>query len=437
MLFEIFLILIGLYSSIRFFPRPMFRFISCFCGPIVRLYICRRIAKGLEDKCRVNERFGIPSQLRPAGDLLWIHAVSVGETLSVIPIIEDIKMRFPDISILLTTTTLTSAEQVEKRLKGKVIHQFVPFDIFMWIRRFVKYWKPFAAVFVESELWPNTLYYLHEKDIPTYLVNVRISDKSMKRMSMFKKYLGIYPFSLFTGIFAPSAKLKSEIKGLGANDVQVIPNLKAIAEKLPVNVENKEKLIDKVNGRKIWMALSTHPGEEELILAVHKLLKEAYPDILTVIAIRHPSRSGAVQELTASNGLSVTTYATSIKTSDKIVEDIFILDEIGRLGEFFEIVNTVLVCGSLISGIGGHNFLEPIKFSCDVATGPYIDNFKDIYPYVEKYCGIVNGIPEICEFVKTSLNSFDKTQNKFSGTMFKKEWEKVVDQILKNRRYGI
>ena len=158
MLLQILLLLVIFYSSLRAFPKTTMRFLSCFCGPIVRLYILRRISKGLEDKDRVNERFGIPSQKRPDGKLIWIHAVSVGETLSVIPIIEEIKDANPDISILLTTTTLTAAHQVEKRLSDKVIHQFIPFDIFMWIRRFIKYWKPSAAIFVESELWPNTLY---------------------------------------------------------------------------------------------------------------------------------------------------------------------------------------------------------------------------------------------------------------------------------------
>ena len=430
MLLQILLLLVIFYSSLRAFPKTMMRFLSCFCGPIVRLYILRRISKGLENKDRVNERFGIPSQKRPDGKLIWIHAVSVGETLSVIPIIEEIKDANPDISILLTTTTLTAAHQVEKRLSDKVIHQFIPFDIFMWIRRFVKYWKPSAAIFVESELWPNTLYYLHEKDIPTYLLNVRISNKSLKRMFLLKNYLGILPFSLFTEVFVPSAEMKNAVKELGAREAQIIPNLKTISEKLPVDKQAQKKLSQKISGRKVWMAVSTHPDEETIIFDAHKRIKEKIPDILTVIAVRHPTRRNELVELARSNDLSITTYVDSMSSRKHITEDVFLLDEIGCLGEFFETIDTVLVCGSLVSGIGGHNFLEPLNFACNVATGPYIDNFRDIYPYVEKHCKMLSDADEIENFVIESIENYKRNQDILEELDFKKDWTRVLKRLL-------
>ena len=431
MVLQLFLLLVVLYSSLRAFPKTTFRFISCFLGPIVRIYILRRISKGLEDKNRINERFGIPSQKRPSGKLIWVHAVSVGETLSVIPIIEEIKKEAPDTSILLTTTTLTAAQQVEKRLGDKVIHQFIPFDIFMWIRRFVKFWKPSAVVFVESELWPNILYYLHEKDIPTYLFNARISDKSLKRMCIARDYFGIYPYSLFTEVFVPSVELKNYVRDLGAREIQVIPNMKTISEKLPVNQMNQKKLAQKIANRKVWIAVSTHPGEEEIILAAHKMLEDEFPDILTVIAIRHPQRKDELQELVSSSGLSSINYTETIKNRKHILEDILVLDAIGCLGEFFETIDTVLVCGSLVPNIGGHNFLEPLNFACNVATGSYIDNFRDIYPYVEKHCAKVAGSVEIKEFVTDSLNHFKRDQEILKDIDFKKDWRKVVKKVIK------
>ena len=431
MVLQVLLLLVVIYSSLRAFPKTTFRFISCFLGPVVRIYILRRISKGLEDKKRINERFGIPSQKRPDGKLIWIHSVSVGETLSVIPIIEEMKKESPNVSILLTTTTLTAAQQVEKRLGDKVIHQFIPFDIFMWIRRFVKFWKPSAAIFVESELWPNTLYYLHEKDIPTYLFNVRISDKSLKRMFFVRDYFGILPYSLFTEVFVPSTELKNYVRELGARETQVLPNMKTISEKLPVNETNQKKLTQKIANRKVWMAVSTHPGEEEIVLEVHKKLKKKFSDILTVIAIRHPNRKEEVKELASSNKLSSINYTDSMKNKKHITEDIFVLDAIGCLGEFFETIDTVLVCGSLVPNIGGHNFLEPLNFACNVATGKHIENFRDIYPYVEKHCKKVDGPDEITKFVTGSLDNYKRDQNILKDIDFKKNWKKVIKNVLK------
>lgn len=432
MLFEIFLLFVLLYISLRVFPKKTFRFLSIFCGPIVRLYIFRRISTGLEDKNRVHERFGIPSEKRPDGNLIWIHAVSVGETLSVIPVIEEMKNINPDLNILLTTTTLTAAKEVENRLKDKVIHQFIPFDVFMWIRRFIKFWKPKAVFFVESELWPNTLYYLHEKDIPTYLLNVRISNRSLKRMYFAKKYLNILPFSLFNRVYVPSIELKKAVRDLGSKDTQIVPNMKTISKKLPVNLENLKKLTEKISDKKVWMAVSSHPGEEEIILDTHKKLKENYPNILTIIAIRHPARKDEITELCKNSNLTSSSYTDSFETTGSITEDVYILDKIGCLGEFFETIDTVLVCGSLVPEIGGHNFLEPLNFACNVATGEYIENFRDIYPYVENHCKILKNSSEIADFVSDSIENYSRDAKMENDMDFGREWKKIIDQLSKS-----
>ncbi|MDR1391534.1 MAG: hypothetical protein LBI95_04220, partial [Holosporales bacterium] len=361
MFFESVFFLFTLYIGILKFQKRTFRLLSFFCNPIVRLYIRKRIRLGLEDKKRYGERFGISSIKRPSGKLIWIHAVSVGEALSVIPVIKMFKRENVDLTILLTTTTLTAAKQVENRLKNEVIHQFAPFDIFTWILRFIEYWKPDIALFVESELWPNTLYYLQEKGVPTYLLNARISEKSLRWMSFAKKILRIFPFSLFTTVYVSSRELGDKIKNLGGERICIIPNLKTIAEKLPVNFDNVEKLSKKIKNRKSWIAVSSHPGEEEIITQVHKKLKEKYPDILTFIALRHPSRKREISELCEKTGLSHICHKEELDKNRVIIEDIYIIDEIGCLGEFFEMIDTVLVCGSLVPGIGGHNFLEPLN----------------------------------------------------------------------------
>ena len=408
MILQILISLLALYVSLRFAPKNTVRFLSRICIPFVKFYISRRIAKGLEEKDRVNERFGLPSQKRPNGKLIWIHAVSVGETLSIIPIIDGIKKLRPDISILLTTTTVTTAKQIEQRLKDKVIHQYIPFDIFIWVRRFIKYWKPSMAIFVESELWANTLYYLHDNNIPIYLLNARVSERSLKRMFLIKKYFRILPFSLFKCVFTSTAEMENAIRELGAKKIQILPNLKTLSDKLPINEVNKKKIANKIAKRKAWIAVSTHKGEEEIIINAHKELRNKFPELLTIIAIRHPSRKLEVQDLAISNGLSTTLYSETMITRKHIKEDLLIIDEMGCLGDFFEIVDTVLVCGSLVPGIGGHNFLEPLQFACNVATGPYIDNFQDIYPYVKNDCILVKNANDICCFV---VNSMDLRKN--------------------------
>lgn len=424
------LILIGSYLSLRFIPKKFLRFLSPFCIPFVKICIAQRVTKGLENESRITERFGIPSQKRPNGKLIWIHAVSVGEVLSVIPLINEIKRQRPEVSILITTMTVTAAQQVEQRLGNQVIHQFIPFDIFTWIRRFVKYWKPSVAMFVESELWANMLFYLNEKNIPIYLLNARVSERSLRRMFFIKKYIGILPFSLFSGIFTTSQEMQNTAKLLGAQNVKILPNLKLISEKLPVNETNRKKLVQKISKRKAWLAVSTHPREEEMLIKAHEMIKQKIPNILTIIAIRHPSRTAEVSSLCLSERLSIAVYSQTMKNRKHINEDLLLVDEIGCLGEFFEIVDSVLVCGSLIPGIGGHNFLEPLNFNCDVATGKYIDNFKDIYPYVKAYCKQVNSISEIRDFVVSSVQLYRRSDRALAELNFKSDWIKTLQEIL-------
>ncbi|MDR2667016.1 MAG: hypothetical protein LBB34_02790 [Holosporales bacterium] len=418
-----------LVFCIRNFPEITFRFISTLISPIVRLYIFRRIARGLEDRSRQYERLGFSSQERPKGKLVWIHAVSVGETLSVIPLIKELKKANKNLNVLLTTTTLTSAEIVKKHVKDTVIHQFAPFDVFSWVRRFIKHWNPDAAFFVESELWPNTLYYAKRIGIPLYLLNVRISTKSMRRFNFANKIFKISPFCVFSLVVAPSNEIKNFTIKLGAQNVIVMPNMKTMAKKLPVNQKNVQKLKKKIGNRNVWMAVSTHEGEEEIVIEIHKNLKECYPDLLTVIAIRHPNRLNDVSKLCCSLGVSCTNHTSSSIGSSGICEEIYILNQIGYLGNFFEIIDTVLVCGSLVPGIGGHNFIEPLQFNCNVATGRYIENFEDIHIHVRNCCNVLSSPNDIYFFVKESLENYQRNSHSAKYTDFGKQWRNLIKKI--------
>jgi 3-deoxy-D-manno-octulosonic-acid transferase len=401
--------------------------ISVLAKPLVHLCIKQRIKKGLEIKERITERFGIPSKQRPNGHLFWFHAVSVGEVTAVTPFIQELHRINPELIILLTTMTVTAAELVEQRLSDLVIHQFIPFDVFMWMRRFIKYWKPSKVFLVESELWPNMLYYLHKKDIPIFLLNARLSKKSQYRMHIARKYFNILPYSLFNKIFAPSRELKEILTALGAKEVIVTPNIKIIAHRLPTDANEQKKLKARINDRKTWLAVSTHKNEEEILINIHKKVREYVPSILTVMALRHPNRANEVKELCESNDLSVTLY-TDKPNDQEIITDIYILNKIGCLGDFFATIDTVLVCGSLVPGIGGHNFIEPINFSCNTATGQYIDNFRDVYPDLTKLCKKLETEDEIVTFVTESLNLYKRPKNLKSGN-YTEKWLSIIKQL--------
>lgn len=427
---SILLFLFLVFIGFRFFQKKTFRILSSFAAPFVRLYIRFRIKQKLEIKERKNERFGIPSKTRPTGDLVWFHAVSVGETNSLIPFVKEFHETNSEVHILFTTTTVTAADIVEKRLGNLVIHQFMPFDVFMWIRRFIKYWKPKAAFFVESEIWPNALFYLYEKDIRTYLLNTRLSKRTINRMFKLKKIFNILPFRLFEKVFVPSDETKQIVKELGAKDAVVVPNIKIISPKLPINQKEQARLKNVFKDRKTWIAVSTHPGEEEIIINAHQEIKKTIPDLLTIIAIRHPDRALEVKGLCDNAGLSAVLHSEH-KKNEPIESEVYILNQIGCLGEFFSIVDTVLICGSLIPGIGGHNFIESINFMCNTATGKYIDNFKDIYTYFTESCKVLEN-DQITDFVLNSFDSYERPKKTNENLNYSEKWSRTILQISKN-----
>ncbi len=432
MVLSLFLFFLCLYIFARIWPYAFCKTISFLIAPFIRLYILFRISKKLEDPSRCQERWGIPSKKRPKNEVIWLHAVSVGEVISCIPFIEIVESLAPDVKILLTTTTLTSRDIIQQRLGDRVIHQFIPFDIFVWVHRFIKYWKPKAVFFVESELWPNTLFHLYAEDIPVYLLNTRVSARSLKRMFCLKKLLGILPYKLFREIFVPSAEVRNFVRDLGGTEITVVPNLKIISKKLPCTIDDAETTKMMINTRKTWIAVSTHPGEEETILSVHQKLKVKYNDLLTVIVPRHPNRSIEIAEMCQFNRCSFSMYTESLVARKPILEDIYIVDAMGVLGRFFENIDTVFVGGSLIPNIGGHNILEPIYFKCNVVTGLYTENFRDLYEYVKDFWHKVKDENELCNFVDHSLGSYAKKAQELKINQYKHLWEKITARILKD-----
>ncbi|HYZ61482.1 MAG TPA: glycosyltransferase N-terminal domain-containing protein, partial [Acetobacteraceae bacterium] len=265
--------------------------------PALRLMLRRRAVRGKEDTTRLPEREGFDATPRPEGKLLWLHAASVGEAVSVLPVLSSLAAQAPCLGVLFTTGTVTSARLLEQRLPelglARVLHRFVPLDVPAWAARFLDHWRPDAAAFVESELWPNLLAACQARGIPLMLVNGRMSARSFRswrRVPGFARQM----LGAFDRVHPQSPEYGERLRALGARRLEPAGNLKLAAPPLPVDAAELARLQAAIGDRPVWLAASTHPGEEALAGAVHRRLAPSHPGLLTIIAPRHPGRGAEV-----------------------------------------------------------------------------------------------------------------------------------------------
>jgi len=342
----------------------LYRGAARFAAPSLRRMVHSRARKGKEDPARLDERFGIASLPRPEGKLIWFHAASVGETHSVLPVIQALQGRA---EVLLTTGTLTSAHLAKARLPGFARHQFVPLDSPAWEESFLTHWHPDAAVFVESELWPGILTSCDTHKIPRLLINARISARSARNWrrlpGLARRLLGG-----FRAIHAQSLGDAAQLRTLGVADVLEWGNLKFFAPSLPVNEPALATFRAQMTGP-FWLAASTHPGEEALILQAHEALLARHPGLITVIVPRHPERGAEIATLA---------HAAPRRSLGELPAPgkIYIADTLGELGLFFRAAPFAFIGNSLV-GFGGHNVIEPARLARPVITGPHMENFVE------------------------------------------------------------
>ncbi len=347
-----------------------YRFLTDLAAPAIALYLRRRKRKGREDQERFKERLGFASASRPHGKLVWCHAASVGESLSVLSLLEALKKAYPHWSFLLTTGTVTSANLMASRLPEGVIHQYVPVDRWAYVVRFLNHWKPDLALWVESELWPNMLAGLKERNVPAILLNGRMSEKSYKRWRLVpggaREMMSAFALGL-----AQTGSERGRFAALGLGDARAIGNLKYAADPLPCDVEELARLKTEIGSRPVWLAASTHPGEEEIAFKLHRALRKIFPDILTIVAPRHPGRGEEIAALAESQSLKTSRRAQS----QPITEDIalYLADTMGEMGLFYRLCKVCFLAGSFTWG--GHNPVEPAQLGCAVVLGPKMDNF--------------------------------------------------------------
>ncbi len=344
------------------------------------LIIIARLIKEKEDKKRFIEKFCFFSKKRGNGKLIWFHGASVGELQSIIPLLEKFEKNNKIKKILVTSNTLSSSRVLQKVKFKKIIHQFFPIDTNFHTKKFLDYWNPSSAFFIDSEIWPNMYLNLNNRHIPITLLNGRITKKSFSRWKIFPNF-AFRLFNSFNQCFSASKESKILLEKLGANNVKFIGNLKfAQSENSEINLSNNIKKF--LLSKRIWCASSTHNTEEKLCGLAHKELKRKYKNLLTIIIPRHIDRVYKIEKELQQLNLRIHNYQSN-KKIDKNT-DIFIVDVYGKTKSFYNLCKNVFLGGSIIDH-GGQNPLEATRFGCNILHGPNISNFKEIYQLLNRY----------------------------------------------------
>jgi 3-deoxy-D-manno-octulosonic-acid transferase len=343
-------------------------------APAARLYLRHRQHIGKEDEARFGERLGVSAVARPAGPLLWIHAVSVGEAMSILCLLDRLRSDWPALHILVTTTTVSSARALARRLPPGVIHQFVPADLPGGVERFLEHWRPQLVLFTESELWPNVLHAVSRREIPLVLVNGRMSRQSLSRRRLARPLFS-HLLRRFALALAQSPDDAANLRALGAGEVRVTGNLKFSAPPLPADTQELVRLKTLIASRPLWLAASTHAGEEELVASVHERLAEAHPGLVTIVVPRHPERGAEIAVMVAGRGLPVARRGAGALPASGA--GVYVADTLAELGLWYRLSDIVFMGGSLVPH-GGQNPLEPARLGCAVMCGPHVWNFAGI-----------------------------------------------------------
>ena len=352
-----------------------YRAATTLARPATPLLLGLRERNGKEDHARRPERLGCASLARPPGRLAWFHAASVGETLAVLPLISALGAERPNLSFLLTTGTVTSAELARQRIGPRTIHQFAPLDVPRYVRGFLEHWKPDLAVFAESEIWPNLIMQSAERKIPLALINARMTKRSFRR---WRRLPGLAQplFGRFALVLAQNEALAHRFSALGAPVTMSVGNLKVDAPAPPVDSAALERLRPAFAGRPLLMAASTHDGEDQVVAEAHRALAQSLPDLCTIIAPRHPERGAAITEMLKEKGLHVTQRSLGV-LPDRTSEA-YVADTIGELGTLYKLAPVAFIGGSLVNR-GGQNPIEAVRQGAVVLTGPHWHNFGDAY----------------------------------------------------------
>ena len=407
-----------------FFYRIIINFIIIL-SPLIILI---RLLKKKEHPIRFKEKFCFFSKKRGQGKLIWFHGASVGEILSIIPLIEKLEKNKNINKILITSSTLSSSNIFLKFKFKKTIHQFFPIDSNFYTKKFIEYWKPSLAIFIESEIWPNIILNLKNKNIPLVLLNARISKKSYKKwrkISFFSKSI----FNKFDVCLSQNNETKNYLKKLGAENIKKLGNLKFSETSLKnINKINKntQKFFD--SKKILFGAISTHQSEEIFCTKIHTDLKKKYINGVTIIVPRHIHRATEIKEEIEKSGLKVHLHSSGRKIDSRT--DIYLVNTFGETKLFLKICKIVFLGGSLIKH-GGQNPLEAARIGCKVIHGPNISNFLEVYNLLNK-----NNISSKIKTIKQARSIIQKNLGiKFSSKKIIKKLNSIGNEVLfKNQK---
>ena len=388
-------------------------------SPIIVIF---RLIKKKEDIKRFKEKFCFFSEKNLKGNLIWFHGASVGELQSIVPLIEKLERNKKIKKILVTSNTLSSSKVLRKLNFKKVIHQFFPIDTNFHSKKFLSYWKPSCAFFIDSEIWPNMYLNLKKNKIPTTLINGRITKKSFKRWKLFPSFSKKI-FNTLDLCLSSSEKSKKYLLELGAVKVKFLGNLKfAQSENEKITVPNNLKKF--FSSKKVWCASSTHNTEEKFCGLVHNELKKKYKNLLTIIIPRHIDRVDEIKDEMHKLNLKFHTHESNKEIKDNT--DIYIVDTYGKTKTFYNLCKNVLLGGSLIKH-GGQNPLEATRYGCNILHGPNIENFSEIYNYLKK-----NKISQKINSQKKLVNTLSKLLKKKPNSKRTQHRLKLIGQKILN-----
>ncbi len=404
-----------------FFIYQIILSILILFSPLIILY---RIYKHKEDKKRFFEKFGFPSKKRIKGNLIWFHGASVGEIMSIIPLIKYYEKKKSIKQILITSSTLSSSKILNKYKFKKITHQFYPIDYIFFINAFLKYWNPKVAIFIESEIWPCMYQEINQKGIPLILLNARLTKKTFNRwnkISFFSKKV----FNKINFAYPQNYETKNFLKKLNTLNINQIGNLKFIEN----NYKNLDKISKKLktefSKKKVWVASSTHYNEELFCVKAHIELKKKIKNLITIIIPRHIHRAQDIIRKLEQFNIKVNLHSS--KNKELKNTDIYLVDTFGETKKFHDISSTVFLGGSIIQR-GGQNPLEASRSGSKILHGPYVDNFKDVYKLLKKL-KISKKINSYSELASSIVFKKSKKNGQKIKNIGEKILKKTINQI--------
>ena len=392
--------------------------LTFFLSPIILIY---RLLKKKEDLIRFKEKFCSFSKERKRGKLVWFHGASVGELLSVMPLLKKLERDSKISQILVTSNTLSSSKVLKKYKSKKLVHQFFPIDTNFLSKKFINYWKPSSVFFIDSEIWPNTLNNLKKENIPIILLNGRITKKTFRKWKAIPSFAKDI-FSKFDLCLASSYKSKKFLQNLGAKKIKMIGNLKYS------QLEDEKIFISKnlkrfFKSKKIWCASSTHETEEIFCGLTHQSLKKKYKNLLTIIIPRHIERVNSIKN--DLHKLNLITHTHVSKEKIRNDTDVYIVNSYGKTKSFYNVCKNIFLGGSLVKH-GGQNPLEATRFGCNILHGPNVSNFEEIYTCIKEK-KISTQIKNQNQMINSIDNFFQKKSNSKS---IQKKLKLIGNKIL-------